>query len=181
MAWEGEMAAGNETERFVGLLTAHQNRLFGYIHSLLGDHNRAADVLQETNLVLWRKAGEFVAERPFLPWAFAIARFQVMAHLRDRGRDRCVLAPALVELVAEEAESQADRFEDTRRALRHCIARLPAGGRDLIERRYFRATAVKDLAAQDGKGLSAVKVALWRLRRRLAECVRLRLAAEANS
>ena len=55
---------------FVQQLTANQNRLYGYIFSLLGDHHRANDVLQETNMVLWRKAAEFQTDRDFIPWAF---------------------------------------------------------------------------------------------------------------
>ena len=53
------MAAADKSEQFVRHLTENQNRLYGYVYSLLGDHSRAADVVQETNLVLWRKVGEF--------------------------------------------------------------------------------------------------------------------------
>ncbi|MDF1745393.1 MAG: sigma factor, partial [Gimesia sp.] len=51
------MDQSDNTEQFVQQLTENQNRLYGYVYSLLGDHSRAEDVLQETNLVLWRKIG----------------------------------------------------------------------------------------------------------------------------
>jgi len=44
-------------------------------------------VLQETNLVLWRKADEFNEEMSFVTWACAIAKFQVKAQRRDMQRD----------------------------------------------------------------------------------------------
>ena len=53
------MPQPDTTEQFVQQLAEHQSRLFGYVYSMLGDHSRAADVLQETNLVLWRKNAEF--------------------------------------------------------------------------------------------------------------------------
>ena len=49
----------NQQEKFIKLLTESQNRLYGYIFSLVGDPNRSKDILQEANLVLWRKIDEF--------------------------------------------------------------------------------------------------------------------------
>ena len=65
-------------EAFVQLMTEHQGRLYAYVLSLLGDPDQANDVLQETNLVLWRNAGEFQMGSNFRAWAFRIAHFQVM-------------------------------------------------------------------------------------------------------
>ena len=42
-------------KEFVYQLTDWQNRLFGYLVTLLGNLHDARDVLQETNLVLCRK------------------------------------------------------------------------------------------------------------------------------
>jgi RNA polymerase sigma-70 factor (ECF subfamily) len=164
----------SKTEAFVRQLTENQNRLYGYVFSLLGDHSRAADVVQETNLVLWRKIDEFDSDKPFLPWAFAIARFQVLAHLRDQKRDRLLFDAELVEVLADEAERQAGRLELTREALRDCLQQLAPGNRDLIESRYIKANPVADIAKSTGRKLSAVKMALMRSRRQLALCVRER-------
>lgn len=167
------------TERFVRLLTEHQNRLYGYVYSLLGDRNRAADVVQETNLVLWRKLEEFQPNRPFLPWAFAIARFQVLAHLRDQKRDRLLLDPELVETLSKDLEQHAGHVEAIREALRPCMQLLTDNNRQLVERRYYSAMPIADIAAAVDRSVEAVKVALLRIRRQLAECVEQRLAGEA--
>jgi len=172
------MAKADTTERFVQLLTEHQNRLYGYVYSLLGDRSRAADVVQETNLVLWRKIEEFNPEKPFLPWAFAVARFQVLAHLRDHKRDRMLLDAELVEELAGEVEQQAEQIEFVRSALRTCLRKLAETSRELVEKRYFETMAINEIAAMSGKTENAVKVALLRIRRQLAECVQNRIAAE---
>jgi len=85
-----------QTERFVQQLTGCQTRLYAYILMLLPNHDNAADVLQETNLVLWRKADEFVDGTEFGAWACRIAHFQVLAWLRDAQRDRHVFDPELL-------------------------------------------------------------------------------------
>lgn len=166
-------------EHFVRELTGHQNRLYGYIYSLLGDHERAADVLQETNLALWRRAAEYDATRPFLPWAFAVARMQVLAHLRDRQRDRLLLDGELAELLADDVREESTKLDRVQAALRECLGKLSAANRELIERRYFRSEPLQQMSRRTGRTLAAIKVALFRVRRQLAECVRRQVSADA--
>ncbi len=175
------MTSSDKTEHFVQQLAAHQNRLYGYVFSLLGDHSRTADVLQETNIVLWRKIAEFQTDRGFLPWAFAVARFQVLAHLRDRKRDRLLLDAELAEAISIETERQAEHLDHFREALRPCLGTLSDGNRDLIERRYFRAMSIADIAREVDRTASAVKVALLRSRRHLSECIQRRMLAEGDA
>ena len=172
------MSDRDPSEQFVQRLTESQNKIYGYIYSLVGDHSRAADVVQETNLVLWRKLHEFDTSKPFLPWAFAIARFQVLAHLRDRKRDRFLLDPDLAEMISEEAEQQAGQLDAIRDALRLCMQTLPPPNRKLIEQRYFQAMSMAEVAATADRTVGALKVAMLRIRRQLAVCVERRMAKD---
>lgn len=171
-------ASVEETEAFVRSITSSQNQLFAYVFSLIGDHSRAADVVQETNLVLWRKRAEFDSRRPFLPWACAVARFQVLAHIRDHSRDRVLSDPEIVEAIATEAESQAAEFEPVQVALRKCIQRLSEFEQELIASRYQHRISVADIAKNADKGISAIKVSLMRTRAKLGECVQARMAGK---
>ena len=168
----------DHTEQFVQQLTEHQPRLFGYVFSLLGDHSRAADVVQETNLLLWRKISEFDRTKPFLPWAFAIARFQVMAHLRDQKRDRLLLDAELAEALSEEVERQSEQIDSVRTALRTCMQGLSPTNRRLIEQRYLKAKSMVDVAEEADRTVGAIKVAILRIRRQLADCVQKRMLVE---
>jgi RNA polymerase sigma-70 factor, ECF subfamily len=167
------------SEQFVQQLTGSQTRLFGYVYSLLGDHNRAADVVQETNLVLWRKIEEFDPSRQFLPWAFAVARFQVMAHLRDHKRDRLLLDAELAEALSGEVQRQVEQIDTVRAALRACLQLLPPANRELVEHRYVRGMSLANVAAATDRTVGAIKIALLRIRRQLADCVQERIAAES--
>jgi RNA polymerase sigma-70 factor, ECF subfamily len=166
------MSTQDPTEHFIRSLTECQNRLYGYIFSLLGNHHAAADVLQECNLVLWRKVSEFRVGSEFIPWAFGIARFQVLAHLRDEKRKHARFVDSdLVELLHEEAAEQAGQFDHMQEALRHCVTRLAPGSRELIESRYRRNLPLQAIADATQRNLSAVKVALMRVRLALRECI----------
>ena len=174
------MTEADNTEHFVQQLAEHQNRLYGYVFSLLGDHSRAADVLQETNMVLWRKIDKLQVDKPFLPWAFAIARFQVLAHKRDQKRDKLLLDAELAEAISHEVEKQAGQLDELREALRPCLETLTSGNRELVERRYLSSMSIADIAAAVDRTVSAVKAALMRSRRHLADCIQGRMAAEGE-
>lgn len=156
-------------EAFVQLLTGAQTRLFGYITTLLGDVNDASNVLQQTNMVLWRKADQFSSGTDFHAWALKIAYYQTLAHLRDRKRDRHVFDEVLVQQLASRC-SETD--EDERRlALRHCLGHLSEDQLDLLRQRYGPGRSILEIAKQRRKSASAIKMALCRLRQSLARCI----------
>ena len=158
-------------ENLVALITRHQAALHAYILSLLPNQSRADDVLQETNLVLWRKAAEYDPSRPFLPWACRIAYFQVKAALRDQSRDRHIFDPELLELLAEEDDSDLERTTALDHALNDCLEELPREKRDLILHRYQPESSVNEMAAERNLTAGALAVQLHRIRQMLEICV----------
>ena len=100
----------NANEALVDHLTRQQSSLFHYILSLVPDPVSAQDILQETNLVLWRKAAEYDSALPFMPWACRIALYQVKAHRRDQARDLHVFDDEVLDqLAAEPPEAHIGR------------------------------------------------------------------------
>ncbi|QGJ68552.1 RNA polymerase ECF-type sigma factor [Planctomycetales bacterium 10988] len=175
------MNQAEKTEQFVQQLAKHQNRLYGYIFSLLGDHARTADVVQETNLVLWRKIDEYQPTKPFIPWAFAIAHFQVLAHLRDAKRDRVLLDEDLAETLSREAQQKVNSLDSVTESLRNCLQKLAPHSSELIQKRYFQGNSILQIAKELDRSVGSLKVALLRIRRQLAECVQQNLAEEGES
>jgi RNA polymerase sigma-70 factor (ECF subfamily) len=167
----------NAEERIVGLIARHQADLHRYILSLMPDRMLAEDVLQETNLILWRKAAEYDAGRPFLPWALAVAFFQVKAARRDAGRDRHVFDDSLVEILAAEQRETEAGAQDMETALEACLRELPERQRHLILARYQPGASVQDLAAEHRQTPTALSLALLRIRKALEGCIERKLAA----
>lgn len=163
------------SDQYILAVTAIQNRLHAYILSLLADPVAAQDVLQETNLVLIRKADDFQIDASFESWAYNTARFQVLAHLRDRKRDRLVLHEAFAEKLAPVAEVMAEETERRVQLLGGCVERLSDEHKSLLHKRYGKETAIATLAEAHGKTASAMKQMLYRIRNLLAACVKERL------
>ncbi len=124
--------------KFLLLLTSYQSSLYAAIAAMLGGVEGAHDVLQETNLVLLQRAAEYDVDRPFLPWALAFARFQVLAWRKRQSRDRLVLDDDLIATVADRLSSEAAPSAALD-ALERCLNKLSAdaqpGGRSLQQRR----------------------------------------------
>jgi RNA polymerase sigma-70 factor (ECF subfamily) len=156
---------------FIRELTGAQPSLWGYIFSLLPDHAAAQDVLQETNLTLWRKATEFQAGTSFLAWSCQVAYFHVLSHRRRARRDRLVFDEEVLAYLAERQADRAPELGDRLAALRSCLNKLPAASRKLLEQRYAPGGSVKELAEADGRSVAAISQVLYRLREKLLECM----------
>ena len=164
---------------FVTLLTGNQRKLYAFILSLVRNAADADDVLQETNLVLWRKCGEFESGTNFDAWSFRIAKFQVMAHRKRQQRSKLHYDDELVELLAAEAIEDWDGHDARKRALSGCLRKLKPEQRKLVAERYEPGGSVNDMAQAQGRSPKAVSEALRRIRRALLTCVERTLEAEA--
>jgi len=165
-----------DSEAFIELITGAQTPLYGYIVSLCHDHAAAKDILQETNLTLWRKAETFEAGTHFTAWACKIAYFHVLNHRRKLKREVLIFDDDVFDYLAERQEERAGLLETHGDALRQCLRKLPADHQQLIERRYQSGGSVKRIAEEDGKTEGAISQALFRIRALLQRCVESTLA-----
>ena len=116
-------------------LTALQRPLYAYILTLLPNRTEAEDVLQETNLILCRKANEYNPEGHFQGWAFNIARYQVMGHISKFKRSKLYFSPDLIENLAEESVDLI-QMDLSRKALQICYELLPKHMKAMAQLRF---------------------------------------------
>ena len=166
------------SNRFVQLFAEHQVQLRGFILASMGDDANSQDVLQSTNLALWEKADQFRLDSDFLPWALAVARFEVLTFYRDRGRDRLVFSAELVEAMADTASKLVPEVPARRSALRECLKEVPEKNRRLLRLRDAHNQSITQISASSGRSMDGVKSLLLRIRKALARCIELRLAEQ---
>ena len=166
---------------FVELIVSHQRRLYAYILTLVPDADRACDVLQQTNLVLWRDADRFHAGTNFHAWACRVAYFQVLDYREQVRRDRLRFSQELLEELACELQSDADCEPNRLIAMRKCVGELPADQRDLLGHRYQRGESVSIIAASMGRTQASIANCLYRIRVALLHCIERRTAGEVDA
>jgi RNA polymerase sigma-70 factor, ECF subfamily len=152
-----------------------QLRLKAYIRSMIPDWNVADDVLQETNVVLWRKAEQFEPGTSFEAWAMKTAHFQVLAHRLKHRRQRTCFDASLVDQLADARPVQCDDLDLRLEAMRTCLQKLPQGQRDMIYSRYSLGFDSNAIAAQTRRSARAVRVTLHRIRMALLDCIKTQM------
>jgi RNA polymerase sigma-70 factor, ECF subfamily len=162
-------------EAFVLELTSCQRRLYAYIFSLLGNHEQTLDVVQETNVVLWRRAQEFTPGTNFIAFAFRIAHFQVLSLRQRIQRDKLLFDDQLLGEIAEQIQRDV-HDEERQRTLEKCIEKLTPQHRDLLRLRYSEGSSVEAVAAKLQKTIGSVAMVLHRIRMSLIRCVDRSLA-----
>lgn len=167
-------------DEFICMLTDHQVELQAFIMSSLGNYSDTLDVLQLTNVALWKKATQFQPGARFLPWALKVAKFELLAFMRVRRRDRHTFSPEVVELMADVAAEGAEEISTRCHALRECIKELPEPSREFLRIRYAQDHSIKQVADMTGRSVDAVKSLYLRIRRALERCIDRKLAAETR-
>jgi RNA polymerase sigma-70 factor (ECF subfamily) len=158
-------------DAFVRLLGQNQRRIFVYVMSMVPNWNDAEEIIQETNLVLWREFGRFQPGTNFTAWACKVALHQVLAWRKRVKRSRLEFSPEFLEAVAEQGTAAGDELEERSQCLARCIERLPADRRHLLQLRYRDGLAIETIAAELERTEDAVYRALSRVRRVLYDCV----------
>lgn len=166
---------GIPDERFIEQMVRCQLRLKAYLRSMIPDWNVADDVLQETNVVLWRKAGEFEPGTNFQAWAMKTAHFQVLAHRLKHRRERLCFNESLLSQLAEAQPRHSNDMDRRLEAMRACLETLPQGQRDMISSRYSLGCDSQTIARQTQRSAESVRVTLHRIRSTLLECIQKRL------
>ncbi|QDT30129.1 ECF RNA polymerase sigma factor SigR [Gimesia panareensis] len=170
-----------ESREFISLFTRHQRRIYLYILSMIPHPLEAEEILQNTNLVIWKKSQQFEVGTNFFAWACQIAHYEILKYRKKRGRDKHQFSDEFVSQVAEAVKENQDLFELRRNALTFCLAKLRKKDRELIQRRYQGNNQGKDLADDLGRPVNSVYQSLGRVRRTLFECINRYIAAESYS
>ena len=156
-------------ERLVAMITEQQQQLYSYIASLVYRVQDAQDVLQETNMVLWRKGQRALAVNDFRSWSFRVAYMQVLAYRKRNLRDRLFFGTEVLAQLAQEAGEKSNRQEDVLDRLHQCLEKLPARHIQMLVMRYDKPGTVMSIAKIVGKTEAAISQSLYRIRGALAQ------------
>jgi len=158
-------------ERLTRQFLRYQQLLVAYVRTLVRDYHRAEDIVQETAVVLIRRAGDYDRVENFWALAREIARRQALAmQQKDAGAPRPISEKVVEVIEAGFDEMQRNDLADAE-TLQRCIGKLPTMWRHIIRLRYWMRYSVKKIAGELGRSANMVSVTLSRARIRLADCM----------
>jgi RNA polymerase sigma factor (sigma-70 family) len=160
-AWQtGDRRAGE------ALFERHYDALDRFFINKVGD--RAGDLVQRTFVACIEAAARFRGDSSFRTFMFAIARNQLLQHLRDHGRERDRLDPAITSICdLDPSPSLVAARREQERLLLAALRRLPLDEQIALELHYWEQLSATEIAAVLEIPVGTAKSRLRRARDRL--------------
>lgn len=156
-----QMALDGDKRAYADLLQATTRFLRPFLAKRLSQASEVEDLLQEILLSIHKARHTYDGMRPYKPWAFAIAQFRLLDHLRMHYADHLKHAVELSEvenILPESVTESALTYE----SIKGEIQQLPEKQMTILQMMHQEGYTAKEVAEKIGMKESAVKVAAHR-------------------
>ena len=161
-----QRVACKDRHAFEVLYRNYYRRLTRFLERVTRKPQLTDEILDDTMLVVWRKADTFHGGSQVSTWIFAIAYNKAMKALK-RERPRAEARPDVDGLAAgTDPETQLLQSE-SRLMLMRLLAEISPDQRAVIELTYYHGYAYKDIATILGCPVDTVKTRMFHARRKL--------------
>ena len=180
-------AQQGDPQAFDALVGAYRKKIFGTVYRLTGRSQDVEDVGQDVFLRLYQSIGQLREVGFFDTWLYRLTVNTVYDHLRKRRRAQDVPMADLSEeqlVSADYLESSRRQAVDQRRHEAHdqldvLLGEISEEDRALLERKEIQGLTLKELKGIYDANENAIKVRLFRARRRAFQAHQRLSAAEA--
>ena len=154
------------------LYAEHRLRVYRFALRLVNDKDAAEDLVSEVFLEVWRHAGRFEGRCRVSTWLLAITRNLALSMLRRRQLER--LDHGEAEAVQDHADDPEMAFQRQQQSaiLAHCLTKLSAAHREVIDLVYYHERSIDEVAAIIRVPTSTVKTRMFYARNRIAKLLR---------
>jgi RNA polymerase sigma-70 factor, ECF subfamily len=174
-------ASNEHDDRVVQLIANCQRGLFLYICGLLFSRELTEDVLQETNLVLWKKRAEYRSDTNFYAWACQIAFYEVCKARDEKRRKVPAFSDLFLQRMAPPLQAMVEAPNRLQNYLLECMGTLSDRDRALLELRYEDDATTKSIANELGQSVRTVNRSLARIHETLFDCIHAKSVGEDRS
>lgn len=170
-----ERIAARDEAAMADFYRLFEARLYRFIKTKLNDSFEADDILNETFLEVWRKAGMFEGRSKVSTWLFGIAYYKTMDRLR--ARNPLLVSDELAPEVVDES-AQADACvlaADDADHIRFCLDRLKAAHRAVLELAFFEDMSYGEIAKVVNCPEGTVKTRIFHAKQLMKHCLEGRM------
>ena len=173
---------GGEERAFQELVDRYQTRLLNFVYRVIGDREKAEDLVQEVYIRVYRHLHRFDRSKKFSTWIYTIASNLAKNELRNRSRNPLVLFQTIKAnwqdeerpLQFEDFNSRPDdlfRKRHLRELVEKSVAQLPEHHREVFVLRELEGKSYEEIAEITNCNLGTVKSRLNRARNSFAEII----------
>ena len=180
-AQQGDESAFNEIVR------AYSSRVLGAVYGQAGDPGEVEDIAQEVFVRVWKSLGQLREGELFEPWLSRLASNTACDFLRRKRRRKDMRLGDMSDeqALAIEAKASTTTFvgdearREAVRLTRQLLARLSSADRELLTLKEVQGLSLRELEGIYGVNSNAMKVRLFRARKRaLAELEQIQAKPE---
>jgi RNA polymerase sigma-70 factor (ECF subfamily) len=148
-------------------------KLYGVVARILPRSDMAGEVLQETYVRIWQKAGDFdSAKGSPMAWMATIARTRALDEVRRAKPLAIEDLPDSFEPAAEEVDPLGSRDRSEKlAALMRCLSQLDAEKRQIVLLAYYRGASREALSKRFERPVPTIKTWLHRSLAQLKDCL----------
>ncbi|MTI08987.1 RNA polymerase sigma factor [Curvivirga aplysinae] len=173
-----KIGEGDE-KAFADFYTLYENRLYRFIKSKLNDSFEASDILHETFMEVWRKAGKFEGRSKVSTWLFSIAYFKTVDKLRKK-----TPIPVSDEDMPEIADENPDAMacllsQEKNRHVAFCLETLKAAHRAVMQLAFFEELSYSEIAKIEDCPENTVKTRMFHAKQAMKHCLAGRMGEKA--
>ena len=163
--------AAGDRQAFERLYHLYFGRLSRFLHRSTRSLPVVEEIVNDTMLVVWRKAPSWDASCKVSTWIFAIAwrrARKALSGLHTALDEALELEPALFEAGADSQPERQCELLRQQQAVDAALQALPADQRAVVQLSYFHDLGYADIADVLGCPQNTVKTRMFNARRRLA-------------
>jgi RNA polymerase sigma-70 factor (ECF subfamily) len=158
--------AGGDSEAFESLARRYMPRLTRFLDRLTHQPQLIEEIVDDTLLVVWRKAGTYDSQAKVSTWIFAIGARRARKALKRADPPVAYEPDRTIDANAVNPSEETER-RDARAALRRAVLLLSPDHRNVIELTYFGGYSCREVAEIVGCPVETVKTRMFYARRRL--------------
>lgn len=157
----------------------HHRELRAFLVRRVGNLAVADDLAQEVFLAAMKQAGSVEDRAKIRAWLYQVARNKVVDYFRRTSREKNSLneieSMFTAKMISQMEQVDSGESELEMNALRTCVSNLNERSKALVEEFYFQNKAAEEIAAESDRKSNAVRMALLRIRKALAVCIRKKM------
>lgn len=156
-----KLSLDGDKQAYAVLLQETARLLRPLLSRRLNSTSEVDDLLQEILISIHKARHTYDGERPYKPWAYAIARFRLQDHLRAHYADHLHHAVELSE-VENDLQEPVTKSDFSYESISGEIEKLPPKQAAILQMMHQEGYTAKEVAERIGMKESAVKVAAHR-------------------
>ena len=150
--------AKTRDEAFGELIQAYQEPLYFHIRRMVGNHQDADDVLQNTFVKVWRHLDSFKGDSKLYTWMYRIASNEALNHIQKANRGKTTTLEDYHHPSTAHQERDSGEIQEK---LEAALATLPPKQKQVFDLKYFEDMKYEDIAEITGTSVGALKASYF--------------------